>query len=230
MNRILWSIVIGIATTVSAVKADGLGPCAQAASDFGDQLAQRPVAKKLLSMQQSGDDPTAIQDYINMIQEAQKEGYTSLDDVATFVVIAGAQCEYQLGATPKHPPGFDNPTPAPIPASEQADLKALESSVPAASMAVKITSNRWTPDKALIATGTLTNTSAVPVTVTKVVATGFDGNQNLVAVAHGLPGDGSFTIANAEIAPGATVIFKVALSDEKKVIRFVTATPYIAQP
>jgi len=121
-----------------------------------------------------------------------------------------------LGATPKHPPGFDNPTPAPIPASEQADLKALESSVPAASMAVKITSNRWTPDKALIATGTLTNTSAVPVTVTKMVATGFDGNQNLVAVAHGLPGDGSFTIANAEIAPGATVIFKVALSDEKK--------------
>lgn len=76
-------------------------------------------------MQQSGDDPTAIQDYINVIQEAQKEGYTSLDDVATYVVIAGAQCEYQLGATPKHPPGFDNPVPAPapatIPAIEQTD-------------------------------------------------------------------------------------------------------------
>jgi hypothetical protein len=105
-----------------------------------------------------------------------------------------------------------------------------ESDVPATSMAAKITSNRWTSNKALIATGTLTNTSAVQVTVTKVVANGFDGNQNLVAVAHGLPEDGSFTIGNAEIAPGATVIFKVALSDEKKVIRFVTATPYIAQP
>ena len=41
--------------------------------------------------------------------------------------------------------------------------------VPATSMAVKITGNRWTSDKALIARGTMTNTSAVPVTVTKVV-------------------------------------------------------------
>jgi hypothetical protein len=111
-----------------------------------------------------------------------------------------------------------------------ADYKPIDSGVPATSMAVKITSNRWTSDKTLIATGTLTNTSAAPVKITKVIASGFDVHQNLVAVTDGLPGDGSYTIGNAEIAPGATDLFKVALNDEKKIIRFVTAKPYIVQP
>jgi hypothetical protein len=61
---------------------------------------------------------------------------------------------------------------------------AVKADVPATNVAVKITSNRWTSDKALIATGTLTNTNTVPVTVTKIVANGFDENQDLVTVAY----------------------------------------------
>jgi hypothetical protein len=93
---------------VSAIngQADELGPLARAASHFGEQVAKRPIARKLLSMQQSGDDPTAIRDYIEITQEALKEGYTSFNDVTIFVVLAGAECEYQLGATPKHPPAL----------------------------------------------------------------------------------------------------------------------------
>jgi hypothetical protein len=91
---------------VSAIngQADDLGPLARAASHFGDQVAERPIAHKLLSMQQSGDYPSAIRDYIEVTQEALKEGYTSFNDVSTFVVLAGAECEYQLGVTPQHPP------------------------------------------------------------------------------------------------------------------------------
>ena len=39
---------------------------------------------------------------------AEKEGYTS-SDVVIFVVLAGAECEYQLGAAQKHPPAFRDP-------------------------------------------------------------------------------------------------------------------------
>jgi hypothetical protein len=42
---------------------------------------------------------------------------------------------------------------------------------------VQFTNNRWTAEKVLIATGTLTNTNAVPVTITKIEATGFDAQQ-----------------------------------------------------
>jgi hypothetical protein len=90
-------------------QADDLGPLARSASHFGDQVAKRPIAHKLLSMQQNGDAPTAIRDYIDVTQEAQKEGYTSSNDVAIFVVLAGAECEYQLGAVPKLPPAFRDP-------------------------------------------------------------------------------------------------------------------------
>jgi hypothetical protein len=88
--------------------ADDLGPLARSASYFGDQVAKRPIAQKLLSMQQSGDAPTAIRDYIDVTQEAQKEGYTSSEG-AIFVVLAGAECEYRLGATPKNPPVLRDP-------------------------------------------------------------------------------------------------------------------------
>jgi hypothetical protein len=93
---------------VSAIngQADDLGPLARAAAHFGDQMAKRPVAHQLLSMQQTGTDPTAIRDYIDVTQEAQKEGYTSRADVDTFVVLAEAECEYQLGAAPKVSTGF----------------------------------------------------------------------------------------------------------------------------
>ena len=89
-------------------QADNLGPLARSASHFGDQVAKRPIALKLLSMQRSGDYPTAIRDYIVVTQEAEKEGYAS-SDVATFVILAGAECEYQLEATPKHPPAYRDP-------------------------------------------------------------------------------------------------------------------------
>jgi hypothetical protein len=94
---------------------------------------------------------------------------------------------------------------------------------------VEFTNNRWTAEKVLIATGTLTNNNAVPVTVTRIIATGFDKQQNVVAGGSGFPQESSYTIGNDEIAAGATVNFKVALSDAKKVIRFVRAIPY-AEP
>ena len=60
-------------------------------------------------MQGNGDDPTAIRDYIVVTQEAQEEGYTSSNDVTIFVVLAGAECEYQLRAASKRPPAFRDP-------------------------------------------------------------------------------------------------------------------------
>jgi hypothetical protein len=50
---------------------------------------------------------------------------------------------------------------------------------PANTLVVAFTRNRWTTDKLLIATGTLTNTNAVPVRITRIVATGFDKQQNV---------------------------------------------------
>ena len=99
---------------------------------------------------------------------------------------------------------------------------------PATKLVVTFTENRWSADKVLIATGTLTNTNAMPVTVTRIIATGFDKQQNVVAGGPGPPQEASYTIGDAEIDAGATVVFKVALSDPKKAIRFVKATPLIA--
>jgi hypothetical protein len=98
---------------------------------------------------------------------------------------------------------------------------------PATKLVVAFTGNRWTTDKLLIATGTLTNTNSMPVTITRIIATGFDKQQNVVAGGPGSPEQADYTIGDAEISPGATAIFKVALSDPKKAIRFVKATPLI---
>jgi hypothetical protein len=111
-----------------------------------------------------------------------------------------------------------NPS-APVPSDSDLTKKLI----------VEFTNNRWTAEKVLIATGTLTNTNTVPVTVTRIIATGFDKQQNVVAGGAGFPQESSYTIVNNEIAAGATVNFKVALSDAKKVIRFVKAIPY-AEP
>jgi hypothetical protein len=98
---------------------------------------------------------------------------------------------------------------------------------PASKLVVVFTDNHWTTDKLLIARGTLTNNNPVPVTIAKIIATGFDKQQKRVA-GGGAPDEASYTIGNAEIEPGATAVFKVALSDPKKAIRFVKATPLIA--
>lgn len=108
------------------------------------------------------------------------------------------------------------------PAPMQSDID------PARRLVVAFTANRWTTDKVLIATGTLTNTNPVTVTVTKIIATGFDKQQNVVAGGPGSPEEASYTIGDAEVDAGATAIFKVALSDPKKAIRFVRARPLIA--
>jgi hypothetical protein len=98
---------------------------------------------------------------------------------------------------------------------------------PATKLVVAFTGNRWTTDKRLIATGTLTNTNLMPVTITRIIATGFDKQQNVVAGGPGAQEEADYTIGDPEIGPGATAIFKVALSDPKKAIRFVKATPLI---
>ena len=76
----------------------------------------------------------------------------------------------------------------------------------------------------MIVAGTLTNTKAVPVRITKISATGFNKNKKAVI-------DGSdFTIMHNELAPGETVNFKVALKDNAKQIKFVKVTPYVVGP
>jgi hypothetical protein len=111
-------------------------------------------------------------------------------------------------------------------AADDLSASALPSTDTPANLVVAFTNNRWTVDKVLIATGTLTNASAEAVEVTKILATGFDKERNVVADQQ----EPSYTIGNAEIAAGETVIFKVALSDPKKLIRFVKATPFVATP
>jgi hypothetical protein len=98
---------------------------------------------------------------------------------------------------------------------------------PATKLVVAFTGNRWTTDKLLIATGTLTNTNPMPVMITDITATGFDKHQELVAGGPGALEEVDYTIGDAEIGPGATAIFKVAFRDPKKAIRFVKATPLI---
>ena len=93
---------------------------------------------------------------------------------------------------------------------------------------MKLTNNRWTADRVLIVTGTLTNTNPVPVTVAKIIATGFDKGRNAVAGDSGSSTEASYPIGDAEIAAGAVVVFEISLRDAKKVIRFVKATPFLA--
>jgi hypothetical protein len=105
-------------------------------------------------------------------------------------------------------------TPAPVSSMEMLPLK---------NVVAAINSNRWTAN-ALIVTGTLTNTNAVPVRITKISATGFNKNKKAVI-------DGSdFTIMHNELAPGETVNFKVALKDDAKQVKFVKVTPYVVGP
>jgi hypothetical protein len=98
---------------------------------------------------------------------------------------------------------------------------------PATKLVVHLTDNHWTADGVLIVTGTLTNTNAVPVTVTKIIAAGFDKQRNVVAGDPVSSQEASYAIEDAEIAAGAAVDFEVDLSDTKKVIRFVKTTPYV---
>jgi hypothetical protein len=106
------------------------------------------------------------------------------------------------------------PTPAPVSSMEMLPPKSVVS---------VINSNRWTA-AALIVAGTLTNTNAVPVRITKISATGFNRNKKAVI-------DGSdFTIVHNELAPGETVNFKVALKDDAKQVKFVKVTPYVVGP
>jgi hypothetical protein len=106
-------------------------------------------------------------------------------------------------------------------------VTAASDTDPATKLVVAFTGNRWTTDKRLIATGTLTNTNSMPVTITRIIATGFDKQQNVVTGGPGAPDEAVYTIGDPEIAAGATAIFKVALNDPKKAIRFVKATPLI---
>ena len=230
MNRILCSIAVGIVLTVCTAQADDPSPLAQAATVYGDQLAQQQSARDMLStLRANGKDDKAILnslcDWIFDQQEAQKEEFTSSSDVALFVVLAGAECAYRLGYTPKHPPGFDAPTLDPV---------AIKDTPATTKVVVKITGNRWEPydrydsgqptkSNKLFVSGTLTNTSAVSVTITKMIASGYGKDQTV------LVNGSDYTIGNAEIVPGDTVKFKMVLADAHKAIRFVVVTPYVAQ-
>jgi hypothetical protein len=102
-----------------------------------------------------------------------------------------------------------------------ASIPAFEMIRPA-SMVSAITSNRWSGD-ALIVSGTLKNTNAVPVRIESLSATGFDKNQKRVI-------EGSdYTILHNDLASGETVNFKVAMKDGTKQIKFVKVTPEVAK-
>jgi hypothetical protein len=94
--------VLGLALAVCFAKAD----VARDASDFGDLLAQCRLSHEIATLQQA-DGAKAVEEALMAViawsEEAQALGYTSSDDVATFIVLAGVQCSYRLGFTPKHP-------------------------------------------------------------------------------------------------------------------------------
>ena len=120
-------------------------------------------------------------------------------------------------------------TPEPtIAAASTPERTVTAASIPAfemirpTSMVSAITSNRWSGD-ALIVSGTLKNTNAVPVRIESLSATGFDKNQKRVI-------EGSdYTILHNDLAAGETVNFKVALKDGTKQIKFVKVTPEVAK-
>jgi hypothetical protein len=233
MSSIRLSIAVVIAVAVCVAHGDSPAAVAltQAARAYGDSLAEHE-ADWVSELRAKGKDDKAIQGSLIALVvyqgEAEKEGYISSDDQTAFAVFAGLQCAYRLGATPKHPPGFDTPPPVPV-----LDSLAVKDAPATTELAVKITSNRWesyntndsgrsTKSNELFVAGTLTNTSTVPVTVTKMSASGFSKDRILV-------GYGSdYTIGSAEIAPSETVKFKMLLVDAQKTIRFVVVTPYIA--
>jgi hypothetical protein len=64
--------------------------------------------KQSVEREHPGDDPTATAITSMSRRRHKREGDTS-SDVAVLVVLAGAECEYQLGATQKHPPTFRDP-------------------------------------------------------------------------------------------------------------------------
>jgi uncharacterized surface anchored protein len=94
--------------------------------------------------------------------------------------------------------------------------------MPSASVVSAITDNRWSGD-ALIVSGTLTNTNAVPVRIANLSTAGFDKDQKMVVAGS------DYTIIYNDLAPGETVNFKVALKDGAKQIRFVKVTPDVAR-
>jgi hypothetical protein len=124
--------------------------------------------------------------------------------------------------SPYSPPAEAAPQLYARPAVTNAAVSSMEM-LPPKNVVSVINSNRWTAS-ALIVTGSLTNTNAVPVRITKISATGFNKNKKAVI-------DGSdFTIVHDELAPGETVNFKVALKDDAKQVRFVKVTPYVVGP
>jgi hypothetical protein len=101
-----------------------------------------------------------------------------------------------------------------VPAASVTPVKAT----PSASVISAITSNRWTTDS-LIVSGTLTNSSAVPVQITGIDAKGFDQAERMVTRGS------DFTVAHNDLAPGEVVNFKVALKDDAKQVKFVKVLP-----
>jgi hypothetical protein len=113
------------------------------------------------------------------------------------------------------------PANTPEPTVTAASIPAFEM-IRSTSMVSAITSNRWSGD-ALIVSGTLQNTNAVPVRIENLSATGFDKNQKRVI-------EGSdYTIVHNDLAAGETVNFKVELKDGTKQIKFVKVTPEVAK-
>ena len=109
----------------------------------------------------------------------------------------------------------------PEPTVAAASVPASET-IPSTSMVSAITSNRWSGD-ALIVSGTLKNTNAVPVRIANLSATGFDKNQTMVI-------EGSdYTIVHNDLAAGETVNFQASLKDGTKQIRFVKVTSEVAK-
>jgi hypothetical protein len=148
-------------------------------------------------------------------------------DLKTVVATASTPEPTVAAANTPEPPVAPTPQPT-VAAASTPERTVTAASIPAfemirsTSMVSAITSNRWSGD-ALIVSGTLKNTNAVPVRIENLSATGFDKNRKRVI-------EGSdYTIVHHDLAAGETVNFKVTLKDGTKQIRFVKVTPEVAK-
>jgi hypothetical protein len=158
--------------------------------------------------------------------DAISGGYTVQADIDTYVSIAIAEAKKARTALQNNTPNthiWSKPevSPGPLVATSPAPIVVTTTKIPSTTVVYAITGNRWSGD-ALIVSGTLKNTNALPVLIENISATGFDKNQNTVIAGS------DYTIVHNDLAPGETVNFKMALKDATRQIKFVKVSPDVA--
>ena len=149
-------------------------------------------------------------------QMAVASGYTSREEITAFSAYLFMEVYRDLIAR-----GLVEPLDKKV-VQQMTARTAVVEEIPSTSVTCAITNNSWSGG-ALIVSGTLTNTNAVPVTIAKISTTGFDKKRKPVIAGS------DYTMVHNDLAPGETVNFKVALKDGTKKIRFVKVTPNVVR-